>query len=162
MKRSNIAATSTDLAVRLTGLRNLHHPEREEIEPPREIEPAPPASEAPEPEPAAADGGLLLVKRPAKHSGDFRDMLGPRDSDLQQRLYNLLAGNIAPAIPKPAAAVLVEEYAAEPDMLSRADDSDAAAPQMAPLPEEFEEPPTDWSHQGRWAKVKRWLSWFTL
>ncbi len=158
-----------DLAGRLTGLRNLSHPEREEIELPRATEPVTPAPEALEPEPPAAAGGLLLVKRPVKHSGDFRDMLGPRDSDLQQRLDSLLAGSIAPAvpaIPEPAAAVAVavaEEYADAPDRAEEpglADESSAAAPQMSQLAEEFEEPQADWPRVGRWARFKRWLSWF--
>ena len=95
--------TGDELAVRIAGLRNLHHPEREDIAAEPEIVPESPELESTlhnEPEPVIADGALLLARKPVKVSSDFRDMLGPRDPDLQQRLQSLLAAN-TPRAPEP-------------------------------------------------------------
>ena len=160
-----------ELAVRIAGLRNLHHPEREEIEIAIEIEVESEAdlgSSAPNEAalvPAVTDGGLLLAKKPVKHSADFRDMLGPRDSSLQQRLDNLLAGNTAPPVAVPAAAALVEDYAAEPDWSEEpgwGDERYVSITQEAPPAAALDEEPTEWPRPSRWAKVRRWLSWFAL
>ena len=152
-----------ELTKRLTGLRGLLQIDREDEEIGQPAAPPAPAPDEPDPVSAAADGGLLLAKKPARHSADFRDMLGPRGSDLQQRLDSLLAGNSALVAAEPAA--VVAEYAPVPDWSDEpgwGDESDAVVPQIVPLAEEFEEPLTDWPRVGRWAKVRRWLSWFAL
>lgn len=171
-KRAVLVLEETDdeLAVRLSGLRNLHHAEREEIEGKREIVPEAPAIETPaaqtplieEPEPAVAldGGGLLLAKKPPKISSDFRDMLGPRDHDLQQRLQSLLATHSS-AAPE----TLRAPPAPEPDPVT-----DWRAPQPAWLPAEraaeiepdgpsidFPELVDETPRKGRWAKFKGWL-----
>ena len=157
--------TNDELAVRLTGLRNLNHPEREDIEVQRAAEFDSPAPGEPDPVPAAADGGLLLAKKPARHSADFRDMLGPRDSDLQQRLDNLLAGNIAPAgavtaVAAPVAEALpVSDWSAEPGW---GDESHAAVPQETLIEDAPAEPPLERRRDRAWAKVRRWLDWFVF
>ena len=177
--------TGDEMAVRLAGLRNLHHPEREDgagqhdegaapVDAP--TEPAvlgePAAPEQPEPVLGEPNGGLLLAKKPAKHSGDFRDMLGPRDSDLQQRLDNLLAGSIlpaaAPAVPDlPVPAEPVEQAWSEPpeqlvpsssEPAQWHDDVVAEAPHDPWLDEEFNDLPMERRRDRWWAGVKAWLS----
>ena len=118
-----------EMTQRLAGLRQLHH--AEPIEP---IEPVPPPISAPaefvpgEPEPEPEfhpdDGGLLLAKKPARSSGELRDMLAPRDQDLQQRLQSLLTTH-AP-------------HSAEP------------APTPTPEPSIDWEPATDWTTAPAW------------
>ena len=160
-KRAVLVLEESDdeLAGRLAGLRNLHHVEREEVEVKREIVPESPPPD--QPEPVIADGLLLLAKKPAKVSLDFRDMLGPRDPDLRQRLHSLLAAN-APAAPEPAwvppravEPVPVPDWPAEPDWLAaeQIDDCDPHSPI-----EELGDPPPADQPQGRWAKLKGWLS----
>ena len=132
--------TADELARRLAGLRGLHHTDREDAAIGHQAVRAAAAPEEPDavpPAAPAADGGLLLAKKPAKLSADFRDMLGPRDPALQQRLDNLLAGNAVPVAEIPA-----------PD-----------APPAAAI-----EPPLAPGHRSRrsrrsrlWARIKQWL-----
>ena len=123
--------SADELAKRLTGLRGLHHTDREDGATGHQAVFAAAAPEEPDPVPAPADGELLLAKKPAKLSADFRDILGRRDPALQQRLDNLLAGNPAPVAETPA-----------PD----------ASPAAA-----IEPPPIERRRGRLWARVKRWL-----
>ena len=151
--------SNDELTVRLAGLRNLHHSGREESEIKHEIVPESPAFD--EPEPVIADGGLLLAKKPPKVSSDFRDMLGPRDPDLQQRLQSLLATH-APAAPltlrEPAAvaeSAPVPDWPAEPVWLEA--ERSEEIPDQAPV-EDWDEVPLDERPKGIWATLKGWLS----
>ena len=91
------------LANRLAGLRILGHGILEDADPaPAEL-PIAAALDEPEPASAASDGGLLLAKKPARSGYDFRDMLGPREDDLQQRLQQLMTTHTA-SIPAPPVA----------------------------------------------------------
>ncbi len=147
-----------EIAVRIAGLRQLNHPEPAVVAAvPEEALPAPAFEESvravePQPEPQlepelesmalTSDGGLLLAKKPARHSADFRDMLSPREGDLQQRLQCLIATHA----PAPNHAPLVElqltdeqsdpvkepaaiaDVAAEPPQTEPLDDWDAPQP----------------------------------
>ena len=179
--------TGDELAVRLAGLRNLHHPEREDSTDQNEdadfsqVVPTgptvqdqpiePPARQQPDALPGEPDGGLLLAKKPAKHSGDFRDMLGPRDSDLQQRLDNLLAGSILPAaaptvpdLPVPVEPV-EQAWSEPPEQLAPSwsepaewhDEVVAEAPHDPWMDEEFIDPPSERRRDRWWAVFKAWL-----
>ena len=158
-----------DLALRLAGLRDLNHPERQEIAVSPQIVPETPAFDAPSPVlapvlasvMAPADGALLLARKPAKVSADFRDMLGPRDSDLQQRLQSLLAAN-APAAPAPAwvppcaaAPGPVPDWPAEPDWPAA---EQIEAREAHAFADELDEAPLAEQREGRWSKLKGWLS----
>ena len=106
-----------ELAGRLAGLHDLTPAEPEAPEPAREELPLVPAPELPEPrefEPLASDGGLLLARKPAKHSADFRDMLSPRSSDLQQRLQSLVSmpnpATVEPEAPPPPELVADRQH----------------------------------------------------
>ena len=161
--------TEDEIAVRIAGLRNLHHPEREDSELPGESEPVAAAPAEPDPAPPVADlptdGGLLLAKKPVKHSADFRDMLGPRDPALQQRLDNLLAGHLTPlaevaAVMVPVAEALpTSDWSDEPSWEEESYLSVTPEAASAAVPDDE---PTDWPSESRWAKVKRWLGWFRL
>ncbi len=150
-----------ETAHRLAGLRQLHGAEPEapivSAPVPERFEP-----DAPGPEPVLAHeaGGLLLAKKPPKTSGDFRDMLTPRDGDLQQRLQSLLATHA----PRPAEAERLPEPSidgepqaelpAEPAWLEQ----EIQAPVEAPMageaePEWFEDDP----RPSRWSRLKSWL-----
>ena len=150
-----------EIAVRIAGLRQLNHPEPAVADSPLEEAPAAPMLVEPEREPQpelepvadASDGGLLLAKKPARHSADFRDMLSPREGDLQQRLQSLIATHV----PAPNHAPLVELPEAKPQS-GQAQEPDAGA--VLPLDELLDDwdapqPPTGW-----WAKVKRWTGGF--
>ena len=149
-----------ELALRLAGLRHLNHAEREEIEIEREIALETPAFVEPEPVMAQIDGALLLAKKPTKISSDFRDMLGPRDPDLQQRLQSLLATH-APELPGPP---LVSPLEVEPDAVSdwTAEPAWLAAERIEEtesqimVVETSEALVTDRA-EGRWARLKGWL-----
>ena len=163
-KRAVLVLEESDdeLTVRLAGLRNLHHPEREESEIKHEIVPESPAFD--EPEPVIADGGLLLARKPPKVSSDFRDMLGPRDPDLQQRLQSLLATH-APAaaltLREPAAVAEpapVPDWPAEPVWLEAERSEEMAA--QAPV-EDWDEVPSAKPSEGIWATLKGWLGRLT-
>ena len=190
-KRAVLVLQETDdeLAVRIAGLRNLHHPERlePEIEPeaeaepptptvPPEMRPAAPGSDAPlsdapvpeititeEPEPdfAPDTGGLLLARKPPKHSSDFRDMLSPRDPDLQQRLQSLMAEH-APSVAEPVwSEPTVTDDQPEPDWSEGpgwvGEDIAAVAP-AEPEADWFEEPPAESWGTRALAKVTGWLT----
>ena len=169
-KRAVLVLEETDdeLAVRLAGLRNLHHADRDEIEirheiapeVPAGVEPEPIAAAAPDTSDAAVDGGLLLAKKPPKLSSDFRDMLGPRDPDLQQRLQSLLATHTPvapetlrtpPLAPEPDP---VTDWPAQPIWLAaeRAEEigSDYPGEDLADL--QYDPP-----REGLWVKLKGWL-----
>jgi hypothetical protein len=173
-KRAVLVLEETDdeLAVRLAGLRNLNHPERDEPVVPRETLPETPVAapepevegpegEAPDPvpEPVVADGGLLLARKPVKHSSDFRDMLGPRDPDLQQRLQSLIAGH-APVQETTWSEPKVSDEQPEVDWSEGpgwAGEDVAAVAQNEPEVEWFE-PSTYMSWQAlAWAKFKGWF-----
>ncbi len=134
--------THDELVVRLAGLRNLHDAEREDIATPHEEIAAPialaVATEEPDPVPAAADGGLLLAKQPAKHSADFRDMLGPRDSDLQHRLDSLLAGKAEPVEELLPVPLRVMDQDPDPIWSQEPAWDDEDFVNVAPVIEEFE------------------------
>ena len=160
-KRAVLVLEESDdeLTVRLAGLRNLHHSGREESEIKHEIVPESPAFD--EPEPVIADGGLLLAKKPPKVSSDFRDMLGPRDPDLQQRLQSLLATH-APTAPltlrEPAAVAKpapLPDWPADPARLEA--ERSEEIPDQAPV-EDWDEMPLDERPKGIWATLKGWLS----
>ncbi|MFM5916639.1 MAG: hypothetical protein ACKOOL_03795 [Novosphingobium sp.] len=97
-----------EMAQRIASLRQLHHPEDAGPAP----DPLPDQQFAPdnhadgqfesdcEPEFHPDTGGLLLAKKPVKTGSEIRDMLAPRDHDLQQRLQSLLAT----AAPRPVEA----------------------------------------------------------
>ena len=177
--------TGDEMAVRLAGLRNLHHPEREDDagqhddavapgEPPTEpaVQGGPAAPELPKPVPGEPDGGLLLAKKPTKHSGDFRDMLGPRDSDLQQRLDDLLAGSTLPAAALPSPDLPAPAQPADPAWSEPAeqlapswsesaewhDEVVAEAPHDPWLDEEYIDPTSERRRDRWWAGVKAWFS----
>lgn len=172
-KRAVLVLEETDdeLAVRLSGLRNLHHADRDEIEETREVVPETPAIETPavqtpriaEPEPVVAvdGGGLLLAKKPPKISSDFRDMLGPRDHDLQQRLQSLLATH-APAAPEtlrappaPEPDPVADWPTAQPTWLPAERTAEIEPDEPMDLAEFVDETP----QKGRWAKFKIWLGY---
>lgn len=158
-----------ELAVRLAGLRQLQHPDPVEIEAPHEAEPVAATPAEPEPVPVPfetpAAGGLLLAKKPVRHSADFRDMLGPRDPALQQRLDSLMAPHIAPVEAEPVATVLTVAAPPAADWSDEPiweEESYAAEVQQGPLDEVLDELPIDEPHDSRWARFKRWLSFFAL
>lgn len=150
-----------ETADRLAGLRQLHDAEPDApIAPalaPERFEPG-----APEPEPALAHeaGGLLLAKKPPKTSGDFRDMLAPREGDLQQRLQSLLATH-APspeeAGPLPEPSTDWEPQAdppADPAWLEQEIQTPAQAFVASEAePEWFDDEPKP----SRWSRLKGWL-----
>ncbi len=121
-----------EMAQRLAGLRQLHHAEPAEPVPSPSPAPAEFAASEPEPEPEfhPDEGGLLLAKKPARTSGELRDMLAPRDQDLQQRLQSLLATQ-AP-------------HTAEPE----------PTPTPAPTPE----PSIDWEPSPDWTTAPAWMA----
>ena len=165
-KRAVLVLEETDdeLEIRLAGLRNLNHPERIEPEVQLEITPPVPAPEEPEPVFAAEDGGLLLAKKPAKHSSDFRDMLGPRDPDLQQRLQSLVTAYAPPVVEPVWSAPAEPEGLPLPDWTDEpgwADEDFVATAQDEPPVDAFAQPSlTNWRNRLR-AKAKAWLrSWW--
>lgn len=124
-----------ELTKRLTGLRSLHHADREDEQIAlQEVAAVPPATDEPEPGPSVTDGELLLAKKPVKHSADFRDMLGPRAPALQQRLDDLVASRIAPIPELPVLAPVEAE--------------------RLPVP--------DWSDEPAWSAETAWLDGPTL
>jgi hypothetical protein len=150
-----------ETAHRLAGLRQLH-----DAEPAAPIAPAPVPERfepgAPEPEPVMAHeaGGLLLAKKPPKTSGDFREMLAPREGDLQQRLQSLLATHA----PRPEEAGPLPEPSTdwEPEAGPPADPAglvqEIQTPAQAPVvsaaePEWFEDDP----RPAVWSRLKGWL-----
>ena len=177
-----------ELAKRLTGLRGLNHAERED----EQIEllavaNAPPAPEEPNREPPAADGELLLAKKPVKHSADFRDMLGPRAPALQQRLDDLVAGTITPVPARTARAPIeaerlpVPDWSDEPSWSAETawsdeptrsnepawsdepgwqDNSDTAAYPEFAMPEEELPPLPERTRDRLWANLKAWFGWY--
>ena len=158
--------SADELEARLSGLRNLNHAEPEAPEPPREalpVAPLPELPELPELEPLASDGGLLLARKPVKHSADFRDMLSPRGTDLQQRLQSLVAlpspPLAEPAAP-PAPLPLPERNHDWPDEVSWLSAGQAVAMPDEPDVNALEEVPA-LNLRGRLrAKVTGWLNYF--
>ena len=152
-----------ELAKRLMGLRGLHHADREDGAIGHQAVLAAPAPEEPDPVPAAADGGLLLAKKPTKLGSDFRDILGRRDPALQQRLDNLLAGNPAPVAAPPALALPTPEPQIEPDWPEEpgwVGDDDPVTTQDSPPAEAIAQPLANRRRDRLWARVKRWLGRF--
>jgi len=150
-----------ETADRLAGLRQLNHPEPE---PPIVPAPMPERFEpgAPEPEPVLAHetGGLLLAKKPPKTSGDLRDMLAPREGDLQQRLQSLLATHVprpGDAGPLPEPSIDWEPEAELPEDPAWHEDANQAPAQATAIgeaePEWFEDEPKP----SRWSRLKGWL-----
>jgi len=153
-----------ETAQRLAGLRQLHHPEPAQpaVSPdpiPAEFAAGDPELES-EPEFHPDDGGLLLAKKPVKTGSELRDLLAPRDDDLQQRLQSLLATHAPRNVevehpPQPSIDWEQEiELPASPAWL---------APEVpAPLetvaesesePEFFDDEPSP----SRWSRLKRWI-----
>ncbi len=181
-----VLAESDDAAEqRLAGLRHLLHPAPDHSdtgpdEGASELGPVPANSAEPAPDITPlmpiADGGLLLAKKPAKHSHDFRDMLGPRDPALQLRLDSLIADKPAPVAPAPLPAPVIVAYDPDPDWPLKlgwdadepAEDAPAEAAgelsdDQSPQPAADEAPP-EWfpePRQGRLAAFLRsWLGRF--
>ena len=158
--------SADELELRITGLRNLNHAEPEAPEPPRDelpVAPQPELPELPELEPPASDGGLLLARKPVKHSADFRDMLSPRGTDLQQRLQSLVAlpsPPVAEPAAPPAPLPLAERNHAWPDEVSWLSAGHAVALPNEPCVDALEEAPA-LNLRGRLrAKVTGWLDYF--
>ena len=158
--------SADELEARLSGLRNLNHAEPEAPEPSREalpVAPLPELPELPELEPLASDGGLLLARKPVKHSADFRDMLSPRSSDLQQRLQSLVAlpsPPVAEPAAPPAPLPLPERNHDWPDEVSWLSAGQAVAMPDEPDVNALEEVPA-LNLRGRLrAKVTGWLNYF--
>ena len=151
--------TADEAALRLSGLHTFDPAEIVAIEIPSEAAPRAPLPEMAELEPVAADGGLLLARKPAKHSADFRDMLSPRGTDLQQRLQSLVAVQMPP-IAQPAAPAeplpLAESSHAWPDQSDWLEASSAPAIADEPLAEDFAEFPAT----GLRARFRTWLARF--
>ncbi len=158
-----LSENEDETAHRLAGLRQLHHPEPEApvvpapVPEPERFEPG-----APEPEPVLAHeaGGLLLAKKPPKTSSDFRDMLTPREGDLQQRLQSLLATHTprpaeAEHLPEPTLDREPEaELPAEPPRLEQEIQAEAQALVVGEAESEwFEDEP----RPSRWARMKSWI-----
>ena len=157
--------TADELAARLSGLRHHHHAEEEAAEVQHEVVPTEPLPKTPELEPIGADGGLLLAQKPVKHSSDFRDMLSPRSTDLQQRLQSLVAMP-SPPVAELAVAAAPPHFADRnhdwPDEVTWLKSSYAPALQDEPPAVTVEEPPilglrgrlrarfTDWLNYIRW------------
>ena len=134
--------TENETAQRIAGLRQLHH--AEPVEPVSTPTPAPtpePTEYAeshheaePEPEFHPDDGGLLLAKKPAKTSAELRDMLAPRDQDLQQRLQSLLSTHTPRAAePEPLPEPSIDwepapDWSGSPTWLAAPQDVPTAAP----------------------------------
>ena len=158
--------SADELEARLTGLRNLNHAEPEAPEPPREALPVvsmPELPDLPELEPLAADGGLLLARKPVKHSADFRDMLSPRSSDLQQRLQSLVAlpsPPVAEPAAPPAPLPLPERNHDWPDEVSWLSAGRAVATPDEPCIDALEEVPALTLRGRLRAKVTGWLNYF--
>ena len=92
-------------------------------------------------------------------------MLGPRDPALQQRLDSLMAPHIAPVEAEPVAAVLTVEAPPAADWSDEPiweEASYAAEVQQVALDEVLDELPIDEPRVSRWARFKRWLSFFAL
>ncbi|MFM5893553.1 MAG: hypothetical protein ACKOQM_03865 [Novosphingobium sp.] len=125
--------TENETASRIAGLRQLHHAEPAEPVTSPTPEPDPEPSEyadsycetEPEAEFHPDNGGLLLAKKPVKTGAELRDMLAPRDQDLQQRLQSLLS----PHSPR------------------------TAEPEPVPEPSIDWEPAPDWSGDPVWLAV---------
>ena len=103
--------------------------------------------------PIAAETTLLLAKKPPRAGYDFRDMLSPREDDLQQRLQNLIAPHLfAPPVSAPEL-----EAEAEPVVTDEAG-PDAAAPIDAPiwLGEPGWDDPAPRRSVWPWARLKAW------
>ena len=170
-----------ELAKRLTGLRGLHHADREDEPIELEAVAIAPTPQEPEPDLAAVPGELLLAKKPVKHSADFRDMLGPRAPALQQRLDDLMTANLAPVPELPVLAPVDEAQQAEPDWPNEVVWSTEAAsidePAWSdepgwgddigpvPLPEAVEPeaeflPPAERTRDRLWATIKSWFGMF--
>ena len=158
--------SADELEARLTGLRNLNHAEPEAPEPPLEALPVvsmPELPDLPELEPLAADGGLLLARKPVKHSADFRDMLSPRGTDLQQRLQSLVAMPIA-AVAEPVAfearVPLAERDHDWPDEVTWLKLGNVEALRDEPSTAAAEEEPASTERSGWRAKLAGWWGYF--
>jgi len=154
-----------ETALRLASLRQLHH-----AEPEAPVAPAPQPEQfedephVPELEPLLGQdaGGLLLAKKPPKTSGDFRDMLAPREGDLQQRLQSLLATHAPRStelvpLPEPTIDWDPEDLPADPAWLGQ----DAQTPDETPVayeaePEWFDDEP----RPSRWSRLMSWIGSF--
>jgi hypothetical protein len=154
--------TENETAQRIAGLRQLHH--AEPVEPlaspvpapaPEPVEYAEAHREAEaEPEFHPDNGGLLLAKKPVKTSAELRDMLAPRDQDLQQRLQSLLSTHtLRTAEPEPVPEPSIDwepapDWSGSPDWLAAPQDVPAPAPVLSenlPDPNEAYEPASVWS-----------------
>ncbi|MDE2435023.1 MAG: hypothetical protein KGM49_02065 [Sphingomonadales bacterium] len=70
-----------EMAVRIANLRGLHHRDDTGASATQGIEPEVAASPPPESPIIPAPNGPLMAKKPSGQSWDFRDMLGPRESE---------------------------------------------------------------------------------
>lgn len=155
--------TETELAARLSGLRQHNYTENEATEIQQDPAPTLPLPELPDLEPIGSDGGLLLAQKPVKHSSDFRDMLSPRSAELQQRLQSLVALPSSPAaeIAAPAAPAPVAERNHDwPDEVTWLTSSYAPESQDEPTDVAIEEPPPANLHGRLRARVMSWLNYF--
>ena len=155
-KRAVLVLEETDdeLSHRLAGLRGLHHaepaePVRAPISEPEETEPV-----AFEPEPDFAhDGELLLARKPVKTGSELRDMLSPRDPDLQQRLQNMLSTHAPRPIEMEPPQATCDEPTPEPDWPAEPLDFSVSGDLNIACPE-------DNGPQSAWSRFKVWLGRF--
>ena len=105
--------------------------------------------------PIAAETTLLLTKKPPRAGYDFRDMLSPREDDLQQRLQNLIAPHLC--APPAQAREAEVEFEADPVVTDEAG-PDAAAPTDAAiwLGEPGWDDPAPRRSAWPWARLKAW------
>ena len=133
---------------------------------------APAPVEEDDPVPIAADTTLLLAKKPPRPGYDFRDMLGPRQTDLQQRLQNLIAPHLPAPPPDPRAPDPAEPARAAADCIDAGSTvllgaaerpGEAAGDEPAVNEPAWDDPAWDepaarqgWQRWRPWARFKAW------